>query len=279
MIFLPIIGLYSSINVFQQGGGVMTLYPIFGFVTGILVGALGIGGGSILTPLLIMTLNINPIIAVGSDLIHASLMKTVGAMRHYEFGTVDLSLTKKLLIGAIPASMLGAFFNSTFIGMNGQADFLIKYIISTVLVASGLLLLLQNRYGKNSRWNLSSHFQGRKMGLLIILIGVIVGFIMSLTSVGAGVLMMPLLIFLLPITLHKVVGTTILASIFLTATSGFTYLYFRFVDINLVGMLLLGSIPGVLVGARLNNKASSRVLRLLLSPILIAIGLVLIIWR
>ncbi|MEE9458399.1 MAG: sulfite exporter TauE/SafE family protein [Candidatus Bathyarchaeia archaeon] len=279
MIFLPVIGLYTGINAFQQGGEGITIYPIFGFVTGILVGALGIGGGSILTPLLIMTLNITPIIAIGSALIHAFLMKTVGAMSHYEFGTIDLSITKKLLIGAIPASLLGAYFNSTLIGMNGQADFLIKYIISTVLIASGLLLLLQNRYRKNNRWNLSSHFQGRKMVLLIILIGVIAGFIMSLTSVGAGTLMMPLLILLLPITLRRIVGTTIFVSIFLTAIPGFTYLYFKFVDINLVGLLLLGSIPGVLVGAKLNNRASSRVLRLLLSPILIAIGLVLIIWR
>ncbi len=117
------------------------------------------------------------------------------------------------------------------------------------------------------------------MRLATVLIGVLVGFTMGLTSVGAGVLMLPLLILFLPTQIHKLVGVTIFTAVFLTAIPSFVYFYFNLVNMNLVGLLLLGSIPGVIFGAKINSRAPQELLRILLSLLLFLIGLIMIFWR
>lgn len=264
-------------NIILYRGGATAFYPFIGFIVGVLVGTLGVGGGSILTPTLILALNVSPIIAVGSDLVHSFIMKSVGAVGYYRQRTVNIYFVKRLLAGAIPSSILWAFIIN-FLGRRNivEINIYMKLTISAVLILCGLLLFLQVKYRREVN---DMDASDNKMGALITIGGVVVGSVVSLTSIGAGVLLVPLLIALSPNSIRNIVGTDIFTAIFLAAIPGLTYLYFGSVDISLVGALLLGSIPGVLVGLKINSKAHQKILRILLGMLLIFIGSFMILWR
>ncbi|MEM2902330.1 MAG: sulfite exporter TauE/SafE family protein [Candidatus Bathyarchaeia archaeon] len=256
-------------------------YPLIGFITGILVGVSGVGAGSILTPTLILGFGVTPLIAVGTDLIHSFLMKSIGSMKHHNQRTVDRKLTKRLLIGAAPASLIGALLTSHLAKDSlNQVNGWITLTLSALLTLTGVLTLFQTFNLVNSPYRkplLSA--SSSAYSAVAIMVGFLVGFLVSVTSVGGGALLMPFLLTLFPISLRQVVGTDISVAAVLTAIPGLTYLYFGAVNLRLLGLLLIGSVPGILIGSSLNHRAPNKAIRLLLGVILTSLGLIMIWFR
>ncbi|MEM2865468.1 MAG: sulfite exporter TauE/SafE family protein [Candidatus Bathyarchaeia archaeon] len=253
-----------------------SIYPLLGFIVGVLVGISGVGAGSILTPALISGFGVSPLAAVGTGLIHSLLMKSVGSIKHYNQGTVNGELTKRLLIGAAPASLMGALLTSHLAkGNPEQVNGWILLMLSALLTITGLLTLLQtfNHVDQPSQKPLLAA-PPSTYDIAAIAVGSVVGFLVSVTSVGSGALLMPFLLLLFPISQRQVVGTNISVAAVLTAIPGLTYLYFGIVDLKLLGLLLIGSVPGILTGASLNHRAPTVVMRLLLGVILTSLGLI-----
>lgn len=251
-------------------------YPLLGFITGILVGVSGVGAGSILTPTLILGFGVSPLTAVGTDLIHSFLMKSVGSMKHYDQKTVNGELAKRLLVGAAPASLIGALLTSHLAkGSLNQVNEWILLTLSALLTITGLLTLFQtfNHVNPSSQKPILAASPSISNGL-VITVGSVVGFLVSLTSIGSGALLMPFLLLLFPIPLRQVVGTDISVAAILTAIPGLTYLYFGIVNLKLLSLLLIGSVPGILIGASLNHRAPTKVIRLILGAILTSLGLI-----
>ena len=248
-------------------------YPLIGFITGILVGASGVGAGSILTPTLILGFGINPLTAVGTDLFHSFLMKSVGSMKHFNQKTINGELTKQLLMGALLTSHLAK-------GSLNQVNTWITFTLSGLLILTGALTLTQTfNSAKPSRQKPLPTASPSVYKAMATTVGSVVGFLVSVTSVGAGALLMPFLLLLFPISLRHVVGTDISVAAILTAIPGLTYLYFGIVNLKLLGLLLIGSVPGILIGSSLNHKAPNRAVRLLLGVILTSLGFITIWFR
>jgi len=258
-----------------------SIYPLIGFITGILVGVSGVGAGSILTPTLILGFGINPPTAVGTDLLHGFLMKSVGSMKHFNQKTVNGELTKQLLIGAAPASLMGALLTSHLAkGSLNQVNAWIIFTLSGLLILTGALTLAQTfASAKLSGQKLLLAASSSVYKAMALIVGFVVGFLVSVTSIGAGALLMPFLLLFFPISLRHVVGTDISVAAILTAIPGLTYLYFGLVNLKLLGLLLIGSVPGILIGASLNHMAPIRAIRLLLGVILTIIGFIMILFR
>jgi hypothetical protein len=258
-----------------------SIYPLIGFITGILVGVSGVGAGSILTPTLILGFGISPLTAVGTDLIHSFLMKSVGSMKHFNQKTVNGELTKQLLIGAAPASLMGALLTSHLAkGSLNQVNAWITFTLSGLLTLTGALTLAQTfNSAKSSCQRPLPVASPSVYNATAITVGSVVGFLVSITSVGAGALLMPFLLLFFPISLRHVVGTDISVAAILTAIPGLTYLYFGIVNLKLLGLLLIGSVPGILIGASLNHRAPARAVRLLLGIILTSLGFITIWFR
>jgi uncharacterized membrane protein YfcA len=219
-------------------------FPILGFVIGVMVGLTGIGGGSLMTPLLILVGGIRPVIAVGTDLLYGAITKAVGALLHYRQGTVDLSIVWRLGIGSIPAALLGVALIDWIKGgaENGAVDRFVSRALGAVLILVALSLLLRplRRQSSSGLTGPSQHSWRQKW--LTIGVGAGVGFLVGLTSVGSGALIAASLV---------VIGT---------------------VDLALLGGLLVGSIPGVWLGSRLAVTVPDKVLRPVLATILLGVG-------
>ncbi|MGQ9468710.1 MAG: sulfite exporter TauE/SafE family protein [Nitrososphaerales archaeon] len=184
-------------------------------------------------------LGISPIISVGTDLVHAFLMKSVGSMQHYEQKNIDISLTKYLALGAIPASFFGAMLTNYFGASNVETiNIFVKLLLALILIVIGPILLLQDGKKREivNQNSPSVTFNSNKRALAYI-IGVFIGILVSMTSVGGGVLLMPFLILFFSSSPHKAVGTNIFFAALLTLIPGMIYLYAGKVDLQLLGFV------------------------------------------
>ncbi len=245
--------------------------PFLGFVVGFLVGLTGIGGGSLMTPLLILVGGVRPLVAVGTDLAYAAITKAVGAVVHFRQQTVDLGITWRLGIGSIPAALAGvAVITWVRAGAhNGAVDLFITRAVGVALVLVALNLFLSPLYRKASRETQAPLPQRWQMALTV-LAGVGTGFLVGLTSVGAGSLISAALLILYPrLPLSRIVGTDILHATFLGAAAGLAHFGMGSVDLQILGGLVLGSIPGVWCGSRLAVTVPDKVLRPILATVLL----------
>lgn len=252
------------------------LYPLAGLCVGMLVGATGVGGGAVMTPLLVLLLGVAPHTAVGTDLIYASLTKMFGAAVHGAQGRVDWQVVRRLSLGSLPAAMA----TLTWMHMAGSGG--IKQ--GTIVVALGAVLVLTaaamiskpllNRAGKTLRIAKPSPFK-RFQPPLTVLAGAILGFLVALTSIGAGALGAVMLVFLYPMRLTpaKLVGTDLAHAIPLALLCGAGHLLMGNVDFTLLGQLLLGSIPGVWIGAHYGAKLPDNFLRIAIALVLGIVGI------
>jgi uncharacterized membrane protein YfcA len=250
-------------------------FPLLGFVIGVMVGLTGIGGGSLMTPLLILVGGIRPVVAVGTDLLYGAITKAVGGFLHYRQGTVDLSIAWRLGIGSIPAALLGVALIDWIKGgaENGAVDRFVSRALGAVLILVALSLLLRplRRESPSGLTGPSQHSWRQKW--LTIGVGASVGFLVGLTSVGSGALIAASLVAVYPeLPLRRVVGTDIFHATFLAATAGLAHVSLGTVDLALLGGLLVGSIPGVWLGSRLAVTVPDKVLRPVLATILLGVG-------
>jgi uncharacterized protein len=249
---------------------------LVGLLTGLLVGTTGMGGGSLMTPILVFLFGIPPTTAIGTDIAHGAAFKTVGAVQHRRMGNVRARLAGWMLVGSAPASLVGVWLAERLTERYGDDA---KSVMGQVLGAAllfgcvGLVAksLIHTAPPDDVQWQLS-----RRDRVAAVLIGVLGGFIVGLTSVGSGVFFGLTLLVIFPLRAHKVVGTDIFHAAVLLYVAGAAHWAAGNVDFGILFWLLLGSIPGVLVGGRLTLSIPEQVLRLTLAGVLGLAGLKLV---
>jgi uncharacterized protein len=236
-----------------------------GFGVGFLVGLTGVGGGALMTPLLISTFGVNPATAVGTDLLYASVTKTVGSWRHHMAENVDWPIVVRLAMGSLPASIiLLAVMSYTPFNTELMAQW-IRYGLAFALPVSALAIVLYPVLMKGHVDETATDGPPRRT-LLTILFGAALGFLVTLTSVGAGAIGVVILAMLFPLLPAKrIVGSDIAHAVPLTLVAGAGHLGLGHVDPWVLVALLCGSIPGILLGTRLAGVAPEWLLRPLLA--------------
>ena len=233
------------------------LNPLAGFLVGMLVGFTGVGGGALMTPLLVFMFGVAPQTAIGTDLLFASITKGFGGWVHGTRGSIDWLVLRRLATGSLPAALLTLLLIRYYPPEKGLKALLLP-ALGLALAITSIAMLVQpalHRLGKKLRTRDPHRFKGAQPGLTI-LAGATLGFLVTLTSVGAGALGVVMLVYLYPyrLTPSKLVGTDIAHAIPLTLIAGLGHLSLGNVDLALLGSLLLGSIPGIVIGSRLSIK-------------------------
>lgn len=243
----------------------------FGFLTGLLIGLTGMGGGALMGPVLILVLGVPPVIAVGVDLVYSAVTKLFGAVVHWRRGTVDLPLAGTLLLGSLPGALTGIALLALVRARGSDPNVLVTKVLGIALVLASLAILLRVRSSGGPRPRALS-FDRR----WLIAAGFIVGLLVGISSVGSGTLLVALLAFTTSMPSARIVGTDLLHGVLLTAPAGAVHAWLGHVDFGLTLTILTGSIPGVLLGARLSAWSPEWVLRSALAAVLMAAGVRLI---
>lgn len=247
-------------------------YTFAGFLVGTIVGMTGVGGGSLMTPLLVLMFGIHPATAVGTDLLYAAITKAGGTITHSLKGTVDWKVTRRLAAGSIPAAALTLFLVSQLApGGIGGASKTISFALGIALVLTALSLIFRRKLQAFAPRH--DTLSEKQTAALTVLTGAILGVLVSISSVGAGALGVTALILLYPrLSTVRIVGSDIAHAVPLTAVAGLGHWLLGSVDWVLLGSLLLGSLPGITLGSHLSVKVPDRVLRPLLATLLVVIG-------
>jgi uncharacterized membrane protein YfcA len=250
----------------------------FGLGVGVLVGMTGIGGGSLMTPLLILVFGVKPITAVGTDLAYGAITKTVGGWRHLRQGTVDMSLSLWMAVGSVPAAIGGVYVLELIERAYGD-DFdsiLIVALAVTLLftgaVTLGRALFLKALHDKER----DTVVMTTRNKVYAVVLGLLVGFVLGVTSAGSGALIAVGLILLFRLIPSRVVGTDIFHAAILLWAAAAAHIVAGNVDFALAGNILIGSIPGVWIGSNLTLRVGNSVLRRTLGIVLIGAGLALL---
>lgn len=246
-------------------------YILAGFVVGFLVGLTGVGGGSLMTPILLLIYNIKPAVAVGTDLLYASITKSVGIFAHGKLGNIDWVIVKRLATGSVPASLLTLWILHSLDLQSGNAISTIKFWLGIALIVTSAAVLLRNKLillVSKEAWIPTKFVPGAT-----IVLGVILGGLVTLTSVGAGALGVTALIMLYPKEkITTVVGSDIAHAVPLTLVAGLGHATLGTIDYSLLGTLLIGSIPGIYLGSHLSARIAEHWVRIALAIILIYVG-------
>jgi uncharacterized protein len=246
-----------------------------GLLVGFTVGLTGMGGGALMTPLLVLVFKVQPLAAVSSDLVAAVIMKPVGGGVHLRRGTVNFALVRWLMVGSVPAAFAGVLVLRQ-LGDGAVVQGRIKQVlgVALLLAASSIAAkaLLQARRAAHGTASAARAFQLRPLPTVVI--GVVGGLVVGMTSVGSGSLMIVLLLLLYPmLRSSELVGTDLVQAIPLVASAAAGHLLFGDFQVGLTASLLVGSIPGVYLGARLSSRANDAVIRPALVLVLVASGL------
>lgn len=247
----------------------------FGLGVGILVGLTGIGGGSLMTPLLVLFAGVQPVMAIGTDLAYGAVTKTLGGWRHLRSGTVDLGVSMWLAVGSVPGALLGVLAINAVHRRWGEAvDTWLLIGIAAALVIVGLATLYRALFMRavSEREQHTVELTQRRKAQAIFT-GLSLGLIVGATSVGSGALIGLVLIFLFRLTPHRVVGTDVFHGAILLWVAGLAHWASGNVDLGLMANILIGSVPGVLVGTHLIVKVPAHVLRPMLACVLLGSAL------
>jgi uncharacterized protein len=252
-------------------------YIISGLLVGMLVGITGVGGGSLMTPLIVFLFGFPTSTAVGTDLLFASITKGGGVLVHHRsHQSVEWKIVGWLALGSLPSAMLVLGLLEHFGTHNPEVTKLINFSLGVALILTALSLFFRHRLmqvGKETESHAPARFHHLQTPLTVTL-GAILGALVTLSSVGAGALGTVALLFLYPrLPTLKIVGTDLAHAIPLTAIAGLGHLHMGNVNFMLLGSLLIGSLPGIYVGSHLSAKIPERVLRPVLASVLMLIGL------
>jgi uncharacterized membrane protein YfcA len=243
-------------------------FSLAGLLVGVLVGLTGMGGGSLMTPILILLFGFDAKVAVGTDILHGAVFKSFGAARHRMLGTVHARLACWMLLGSAPLSLVGVEVANN-IGSKNMASF--QNIVGAALVVGGLGFLAKTfvkAHGNDAPLLLRPRDK-----LIAIAIGAAGGFVVGLTSVGSGTFFGLAMLFAYPLTAQKMVGTDLFHAAVLLWVAGISHLLHGDVDTHAMAWLLVGSIPGVLIGSHLSIRVPERPLRLAFAAVLILSGI------
>jgi uncharacterized membrane protein YfcA len=249
---------------------------LFGLGIGVLVGMTGMGGGSLMTPLLILIFGIQPTTAIGTDIFYSAVTKTVGGWRHFKMKTVNMELVKWLALGSVPAAVTGVALVSILQDRIGEErlDSLVYAVLGGTLLMVGIItlaraLILRTLIDERDRFDVE-----RRHKVAAIVIGATTGFVIGITSAGSGTVIAILLIAVYRLAPKKVVGTDVFHAAILLWAAGIAHWVGGNVDFVLAGNILLGSVPGVVIGAALSDRAPQGFIRTALGVVLIGSGIV-----
>ena len=253
---------------------------LFGLLVGFLVGLTGVGGGSLMTPFLVAGIGVPPATAVGTDMVFATLTKLTGSVQHYRQRSVNLEVALFLGFGSIPAGLLGV---ATLEWIEGAFDpetvkSIMIMVIACTLVLVGLSLIYRNYFMPNRsdepkphQWDGKTKMSTRRRAYTVVF-GAFGGYLVGLTSIGSGSVMAVILLLLYPLAPAIVVGTDIAHATVLSLVVGLAHMTQGNVDFGLAGSLLLGGIPGVLIGSRIAPWLPGKPLKTVLAVMLIFVG-------
>ena len=246
------------------------LTSLSGFIVGVIVGLTGVGGGSLMTPLLVLVFGVTPAIAVGTDLLYAAITKAGGIYVHDRQGTIDYRIAGLLGIGSVPMAIVTTIALHLIAPAPGVLASLIKVTLGSALLLTAAAIIFKGRLAAISP---VENWTPRKISTATVLVGAVLGVLVTISSVGAGAVGVAALIFLYP---HRptvrIVGTDIAHAVPLTLVAGLGHASLGTVDLTLLAALLIGSIPGVMLGSTLSSKLPERILRPALATMLLLVG-------
>src|SRR5947199_2624982 len=248
-------------------------FTLSGFLIGALVGVTGMGGGSLLTPILVIFFGFKPTLAVGTDILHGAIFKSFGAVRHRRLGTVHGHLVLWMFLGSGPMSLLGVTVATWLKHHYGGAESIEAYAVGVALVIGGLGLVAKTFVRGGMQPSDAPFIMQHRDRIFAVAIGATCGFVVGLTSVGSGTFFGLIMVLVYPLTVAKIVGTDIFHAAALLWVAGVGHLVAGNVDLHAMAWLLLGSIPGVLLTSQLTLRLPGQALRLGLAVTLILSGI------
>jgi uncharacterized membrane protein YfcA len=249
-------------------------FTLSGFGVGALIGLTGVGGGSLMTPILIFLFHISPIIAVGTDLLFASVTKVGGILAHSRHGHIHWNIVGLLAAGSLPTALISVNILEHFHQQGIRVDTLITGGLGVALILTALALLFKK----------SMHKFGEKIKKIIprwrqlhspatVCAGIVLGILVPITSIGAGALGAAMLLFLYPrLPTKHIVGTDLAHAVPLTLVAGLGHVHMGTVDFALLGSLLIGSLPGIYIGSHMSTRVPESIMRPILASMLVLIG-------
>ncbi len=262
--------LLEDVNVMDA---IFLLYVLAGAVVGLAVGITGVGGGSLMTPLLLM-FGFPPNVAIGTDLLYAAITKSGGVISHQQQQNIQWPLVIKLAIGSIPAAIITSMSLHYFFDDADDYSGLLTSALGIMLVLTSCVLFFRQRIKHKTHPDSAFiRFTQQHSSTFTIVMGVVLGVFVTLSSVGAGAIGAAILMILYPLLpTHKVVGVDIAHAVPLTFIAGFAHLLLGNVNFVLLGSLLVGSLPAIYFGARLSRRIPSHVLQPILASVLMGLG-------
>ena len=251
------------------------LVVVFGLGVGVLVGLTGIGGGSLMTPLLILVVGTQPVVAIGTDLAYGAITKTVGGWRHYRQGTVDMRLSTWLALGSVPGSLIGVLLVERLHRAYGnEFDGVLLVCIAGALLVVAVAILARALFMPRSiAREVHTADLTRRRRIAAVVIGAVLGLVLGFTSLGSGALVGLVLILFFRLTPHRVVGTDVFHAAILLWAAAAAHLVAGNVDFALAGNILVGSVPAVWLGSHLSVRVPTATLRTILAIVLLGSGL------
>lgn len=252
---------------------------IAGLIVGSIVGATGVGGGALMTPILILGFGVKPALAVGTDLLYACITKGFGVWLHRTKGTVNWRIVGLLALGSLP-SCLATLYVMHQLGENGLKFSLITKTLAVMIIITGSFTVFKTLWKKVAQQEdvaVVHWAHGRAREPLVVILGALVGVTVTLSSVGAGAIVATLLILLYPrLSTVSIVGTDIAYAIPLALVAGLGHASSGNVDWHMLGFMLMGSLPGMYLGTKFGFRVNEKVLRTVLGSMLVFIGILLL---
>jgi uncharacterized membrane protein YfcA len=251
------------------------VFVISGLLVGFVIGMSGVGGGSLMTPLLVMGFGVAPTTAVGTDLLYAGLTKAGGTVARGKLGSVDWRIAFVLMLGSVPAALATSGLLSRFAIKGAEVGTVVTSALGLMLVITALalvfrhrLLATQGRFGQRIE-----KLRSGNVPMLTLVLGAVLGVLVTLTSVGAGALGVVALLMLYPhLPTNHLAGTDIVHAVPLTLVAGAGHAITGSVDYQLLGNLLIGSLPGIVAGSMLAHRVPEKALRYVMGAVLFAVG-------
>ena len=248
-------------------------FTLTGLGLGLIVGLTGVGGGSLMTPILIILFGFKPTTAVGTDIFHGAIFKSFGAVRHRGLGTVHAHLAFWLFLGSGPLALAGVVVSYVLRNQISNAETILGYAIGVALIGGGAGFLAKSFVKRGVQPSAAPFIMSRRDKLIALGTGAVFGFIVGLTSVGSGTYFGLMMVLVYPLAMPRIVGTDIFHAAALLWVAGAGHLIIGDVDLHATAWLLLGSIPGVLISSRFTPKLPGVALRVALGSVLTLSGL------
>lgn len=248
-------------------------YVFSGFGVGLLIGLTGVGGGSLMTPLLTLLFGVHPSVAVGTDLAFAATTKAAGTLAHRVGGTVRWDIVRRLCLGALPAALLATFALKHFGTLDHRIGQIIRYSIAGSVLLTVVALLFRGRMLAWVNAHPDRQLQGAKLTAATVLVGATLGALVTISSIGAGAIGATILVLLYPrLSPAEVAGTDIAYAVPLTTIAAFGHWWLGSINWALLATLLLGSVPGITIGAFAARAVPEKILRALLATTLTGVA-------